>query len=38
MKDQEYAEKFENEAKTILDDYSKKALDIYNQILQRLKG
>ena len=38
MKDKEYAEKFENEAKTILDDYSKKALDIYNQILQRLKG
>ena len=38
MKDKEYAEKFENEAKTILDDYSKKALNIYNQILQRLKG
>lgn len=38
MKDKEYAKKLENESKLILDEYSSRALNCYNEILKRLQN
>lgn len=36
MKDREYADNLENEAKELLNEYSKIAIDCYNKVLERL--
>lgn len=36
MKDREYAENLNKEAKDLLDEYSLKALDVYNNIIKRI--